>query len=325
MRISALKVIQALVMVVGLPLCTFASNEQPLIQVRDSVEIEMENEITIGDIADFKGFEESQLGEIRSVHLADAPSSGEIRSFTNVGLSQIFRRHLPKLQNGRNVKITLMIPTMVIVKRKAFKLEAKTIEAELARQWSANCEGCEFRFNNISMPIIAGELNPKSQWQIRLRPELPKGSFSVPLEVINGVSKTSYWISGQVSIYRMVPVAKRMIEGGERFTANDFKLEKKDVTFTIDSFPTESEIVSSIAARTISGDQIIGRSMLRREQAVKSGDVVKVVAGNEAWQVTIDAVAQQSGHIGDTVRVRVPRTQKLLSGILREKGLVEVR
>jgi flagella basal body P-ring formation protein FlgA len=39
----------------------------------------------------------------------------------------------------------------------------------------------------------------------------------------------------------------------------------------------------------------------------------------------IDGVAQNSAYIGDTVKVKIPRTQKMISGLLTEKGIVEVR
>jgi flagella basal body P-ring formation protein FlgA len=82
---------------------------------------------------------------------------------------------------------------------------------------------------------------------------------------------------------------------------------------------------TSVAARELGAGQFIGRNELRRELAVKNGDIVKVVAGSAEWQITIDGVAQGSGYLGDTVNVKIPRTAKLVSGTLKERGLVEVR
>lgn len=303
----------------------FGSSTSPVIQVSDKVELEMEHDITIGDIANFKGFNDEELGEIRSIRLSDAPLAGESRTFTNVGLSQIFRRHIPRLQTGRNEKITLLIPSVVTVKRKTFKLEAKTIEADLKKQWANLCSACEFRISQLSAPLLPANLSAESKWEIRIRPELPRGSFSVPLEVNSPDGRRSYWISGTVAIYREVPVAKRSLAAGERFAPNDIALEKKDVTFNTDGIPTQVEVTQALASRVIAVDQIIGRSMLRREQALKFGEQVKVVTGQDGWQISIEAVSQSSGYIGDTVRVKVPRTQKILSGLLREKGVVEVQ
>ena len=265
------------------------------------------------------------MDEIRSIRLGDAPEAGESRTFTNFGLSQIFRRHIPKLQTSRNEKITLMIPAVVTVKRKTFKLEAKTVEAELKKQWASICAQCEFTISQISMPILPAQLSPETQWSLRTRPELPRGSFSVPLEVISNEGRRTFWVSGTLAVYRQVPVAKRTIEIGQRIQPEDFAINRKDITFSNDGVPAEAEMITAVAARTIAAEQILGRSMLRREQALKMGEPVKIVTGRDGWQVSVEGVAQQSGYIGDMVRVKVPRTQKVLSGLLREKGMVEVQ
>ncbi len=302
-----------------------AESSSPVIQVNAAIELEMEHDITIGDIAEFSGFEDNELGEIRSIRLGDAPQSGESRTFTNVGLSQIFRRHIPKLQTGRSEKITLMIPSVVTITRKTFKLEAKTIEAELRKQWTALCSDCEFRISQLSIPALPTQMAPGTKWSLRTRPELPKGNFSVPLEVTSQSGRTSYWISGTIATFRTVPVAKRTISLGERIAAEDFTMAKKEVTYISDGIPAETEMTGAVAARAISAEQVLGRSMLRREQALKIGEPVKIVTGRDGWLVTVEGIAQQSGYIGDMVRVRVPRTSKILSGLLRERGVIEVQ
>lgn len=295
------------------------------IQVRGNVELEMEREITVGDIADFNGFREDEVGELKSVRLGDAPTGTESRTFTSTGLSQVFRSYLPRLQGKREEKILLTIPARVVVKRKIFRLEAKDVEAEINKQMKSVCSVCEFEIRQLSLPVLGPLLSASTTWKLRMRPELPKGSFSAPLELEGPEGRRTFWVSGLLNVYRSVPVAKRSIELGERIAINDFAFERKDVTYLTDSFPAEVEIGGAIAARAIAAESFIGRSMLRREQALKSGETVKVVAGSEAWQVTVEGIAQSGGFVGDTVRVRIPRTQKVISGLLREKGLIEVR
>ncbi|MES2854315.1 MAG: flagellar basal body P-ring formation chaperone FlgA, partial [Bdellovibrionota bacterium] len=105
----------------------------------------------------------------------------------------------------------------------------------------------------------------------------------------------------------------------------DFTLTSRDVTFTNDVAAGSADFESSVAARQLPAGQVVWRSVLRREVAIKYGDVVKVIAGTPDWEVTMDGVSQVSGYIGDNVRVKIPRTQKIVSGILKEKGRVEVQ
>ena len=162
-----------------------------------------------------------------------------------------------------------------------------------------------------------------------MRPEIPKGSFSLPLEVKNeDGSRRTFWVSGQVAVMRNVPVLVRAVEIGEKLRAEDFIHELRDVTFSTDAAPTRADIDASVTARSMPAGQILWRNGLKREVAVKNGEIVKVVTGGESesatWQITIDGVAQGPGYIGDMVKVKISKTQKLVSGVLKEKGVVEV-
>ncbi len=295
------------------------------IQVKSSAELEMEREITIGDIAEFSGFAEDEVGELQSVRLGEAPAGGETRTFTSEGLSRVFRAHLPRLQEKRVDRIQLTIPARVVVSRKAFRLEARDVENEIRTQLGAVCPACEVDIRRLAMPVLGPKFPSSASWKLRLRPELPKGSFSAPIEIDGPGGRRTFWVSGQLSVYRTVPVAKRAIGIGERIAANDVEFQRKDVTYASDSFPSETELSGAVAARAIAAESFVGRAMLRREPALRAGDAVKIVAGGEGWQVSADGVAQSGGHVGDTVRVKIQRTQKTLSGLLREKGLIEVR
>lgn len=300
-------------------------SEAAAIHVRDQVELEMEREITIGDVAEFSGFREDEIAEMKSVRIGEAPAHGESRVFTSSGLSQVFRTHLSRLQEARDTRIQLVIPARVVVKRKTFRLEARTVEDEIKRQMKAVCEECDIQIDSLNLPLLGEAFARDMSWHLKMRPELPKGSFSAPIEISGPGGRRQFWVSGRVNVFKTVPVAKRTIELGERIGSGDIAFERRDVTYRTDSFPRESEIVGAIASRAIAAESFVGRAMLRREQALKAGDTVKVTTGNETWRVSVEGLAQSGGFIGDVVRVRIPRTQKTISGVLLEKGLVEVR
>ncbi len=301
------------------------SSSEPVIQVQASVELDEAREVTIGDITSFQGFGERELTKIKSVRLTDAPAIGEERVFSDVALSQVFRRHLPLLQAEHGEKIRMMIPSRVVVSRKASRLVPQDIENEMRSQLQAICSVCEFQFPTLTLPTLNETTGRATSWRIRMRPEMLRGSFSVPLEINNRDGQRTLWISGNVQIFRRVPVAHRMLQIGERLGASDFSFERREVTFESDAFPTQAEMVEAVAARAIAAGKPIGRSMIRREQALKVGEPVRIVTGNEGWQISMDGIAQQSGFVGDLVRVQIPRTRKTLSGMIKEKGLVEVR
>ena len=298
----------------------------PEIRILNEAEVEMEREITIGDIAELTGFHAEEERELRAITLGEAPKAGEERILTHAALSVTLRPYLARLQHRRTERIRLLLPPLMKIRRKTFRLEARQIEAELRTRVLGSCPSCEVEFTRLNLPVLAKDITAGSTWTLRERAEPPKGSFSLPLEIIspNG-SRRLYWITGEARLWRQVPVAKRSLQLGERLTNGDHAIERRDVTFASDAFPAGSEINGASVARQVVAGSMIGRSMIRHSRAVRSGQSVKVVSGNPGWQVSADGVSQQDGFAGDLIRVRVQRTQKVVSGVLSEGGVVELR
>jgi flagella basal body P-ring formation protein FlgA len=307
--------------------CAFASVTsawaEPMIQVKPVVEIEPGKDvISLGDIVEMHGVSEEIARDIRGVRLADAPKPGEVRAFTDVGLNQILSSHL----RGISGAYTLRVPSRVTVMKKMLRLKREDIENNLKEQFKLLCGSCEFEISGLSIPAIGDRIPSNSTWAIRTRPELPKGSFSYSLEVSHeDATRRLFWVTGTLTVRKSVPVAARALATGERVSAEDFVMRTKDVTFATDVAATTADFGASIVGRQIAAGEIIWKNHLRREMAVKMGDPVRVMVGNEAWQISTDGIAQGAGYVGDAIRVKIPRTQKVVSGLLKEKGLVEVQ
>ncbi len=169
-----------------------------------------------------------------------------------------------------------------------------------------------------------------SAWHFAFRNDRPRGSFSVPLELDlaeggNTTSKKTLMVSGQVEFFSDVPVATRAMNAGDKFQASDFRAERRNITYILDAPALAQDFDGSVAARGLAMGEPIWKATLRREQQVRFGDPVRVQSGGETFSVTTDGVAQNPAAIGESVRVKIGKTQKLVSGILKEKGLVEIQ
>jgi len=302
------------------------AEDDAVIQVRPVVEIEGEHpQIVLGDLMVARGIPAATLDALKDVRLADTPKDGESRTFTSLALEQVFREQLRLAGSAEDAKVSLRFPPRVTVVRKSFRLEARQVEAALRAQLKTFCADCVFEISRLTLPALPPSVPSDSTWAIRLRQSLPKGGFSLPLEVLYAdASKRTYWLTGSLSVSKRVPVASRALSAGERLAPQDFNMQTREVTFATDVPPAESEIAVSVMSRSVAAGEILWRSTLRREQIVKYGDLVKVVTGAEGWQISIDGVAQGAGAIGDAVKVKINRTQKLVSGVLTERGTVEV-
>jgi flagella basal body P-ring formation protein FlgA len=303
------------------------SNEAGVYRIKAQVEVEGDRDIRVSDIVELTERDAALLLALQGIHLADAPGPGEVRTFTDIGLAQLLRAHLPKLKLASGELPTFKIPPRVVVSRKSLLLQSSEIEKALLTQFKTMCADCEFEVSNLSVPVVGKELSAHAAWKLKFKSEMPRGSFSIPLEIAPApeVPVRMFWVNGTLTVRKNVPVASRSIMAGEKLTANDYTLRTKDVTFATDAPVSSGDFSSSVAGRQISAGEVIWRSSLKRETAIHQGDSVKVVVGSESWQISIDGIAQGAGSVGDQIRVKIPSTQKVVSGLLKEKGLVEVQ
>lgn len=324
-RAFYLKTLSILAVLVA-PAAGFASPAEVVVRLRPVVELESKGaDVTLGDLVVARGLDEKLIEALRSVRLADAPAGGESRTFTSLGIGEAFASRAHGIEKALGVSIALDCPSRVVVSRKSFKFQKANVEEVLRSQFASACADCEIEISNLALPAVPKTIPSHAPWKVRTRGEIPKGSFSVPVEIGEEGATRSFWITGSIAVFKQAPVATRAIGAGERIQPEDFIVQKKDVTFATDSIATPPDLGASIAGRSIAAGSVIWRGSLRREAAIKFGDVVKVVAGTEEWQVSIEGVAQSAASVGDPVKVKIPRTQKVISGLVKDKGWVEVR
>ena len=294
--------------------------------VKPVVEIDQaKSDITLSDVIAVKGLSHVSIEKFQSIKIADAPKAGESRVFTQEIIANSIKADLESVEAQTGEHFETKIPSRVTVTKRKLNLGVASLKAQLLKQFKAICSDCEFEISNLNAPAAA-KLAPDATWVLRTRNELPKGSFSYPIEItLNDVTTQTLWVAGQLMIHRPVSVATREITIGEHIQSEDLVTQMKDVTFINDAPISLAELSSGVAARQIAVGQIVFRSSLRKELAIRSGDTVKVTTSNDQWEISLDGISQTSGYVGDLIKVKIPKTQKLISGLLREKGVVEVQ
>ncbi len=304
---------------------TCLAEQASRVTVKPAVEIELSKlDITLSDIVSTKGLSRTAIEKFRTIKLSDAPAAGESRVFTESVIADSIKPDIEDVEKQTGEHFDIKIPSRVTVSKKKPSMSAADLKQQLLTEFKAICADCEFEITSLSAPIAA-KLPAGNTWILRTRKELPKGSFSYPIEVMSGDIQTqTYWVSGQLNIRRSVPVAVREIMIGERIQPDDLVTQMKDVTFTNDAPITIPELSSGVAARQIGAGQVVFRSSLRRELAIKMGESVRIETGTPDWEISLVGISQTSGYVGDQIKVKIQSTSKIVAGTLREKGIVEV-
>ncbi|MBN8539451.1 MAG: flagellar basal body P-ring formation protein FlgA [Deltaproteobacteria bacterium] len=301
--------------------------------VRPAVRLDFlnaEHDLTLVEIVDLATVPISHRTEVerhlKSVILTDRPAIGEERAFSQEGLESVVAEATRRLE-AAGYAVTWRLPRRSHIFR-ILEFNAMTVLKKLEDELRSKCNGCDLQLRGYDFPRELTKLDAKGlrSWTTMARSERPRGSFAVPLqlEFHNGKRQT-VMLSGMVDYWRTLPVTTRSLNAGEKIRDSDFKLERRNVSYSYDEPPTLSEIEGSVAARGMQAGEPLMRGILRREQLVKFGDVVRVQVGGDTYSISAEGVAQTAAAIGETVQVRVGKNKKMISGILKEKGLVEIQ
>ncbi|MFN8791426.1 MAG: flagellar basal body P-ring formation chaperone FlgA [Bdellovibrionales bacterium] len=179
------------------------------------------------------------------------------------------------------------------------------------------CTSCDFQVQIKNVPEVAEE-TVRLEWR-----ELPlSGPFMV--SVTNPSGHTLAWVSGQIRTEKPIVKTSRALRPGDTIQAEDVRLEKADISFNKDHFVELQQVLGKKVSRAIAVSSALSSLDLQRNLDVKQGQIIRIISGNEVFEVSSQATAQDSGVMGDVIRVRHLENQKILSGRILEKGLVRV-
>lgn len=297
----------------------YSRAESAAFKVRSYNRIFDRNKITLKDIVETGAVSPAVEKRLKSVVLGDAPRLGEQRVYTNKAIAEAIR------QSQLKEKWSWQIPHQVVVENRGFELDHETVENELVGRWKSLCKACEVRVKRIQIPALPAYL-AQSPWILENDNKLPRGNFSQKLVVktVQGRDQI-FWINGEMEVKSEVPVLTRSVTMGTRLSSEDFVTEWRDVTYATDTTPSEKEIIGQKAKYTMNANDIVWRGSLVREKAVERGEIVKVIVGEGNWQISMQAMTEQDGFVGDTINVRNLQTKRILTGRVVGSGEVEVR
>ena len=154
----------------------------------------------------------------------------------------------------------------------------------------------------------------------------PGGRAGKPVRfrLLQGGRQAGYAISVPEVSLRHVRAA-RPLAAGSVVAGDDVREEVRAIDGElIGRLPAAAEVVGHTTLRAVARDEVITARTVRVPPAVRSGDRVvirAIVLGVEARGV---ATAQQSGAIGDVIRLVNPETRRQLKGRIVGKNEVEV-
>lgn len=157
------------------------------------------------------------------------------------------------------------------------------------------------------------ELVQPTRWRSRVRAKI------VPLD-----GGRPIWAMATLDIRVKALVVAKPLQRDEHLVGA-WKEERVDVdNLPHDAITDPSELAGLVARTALVPGRVIRRGMLLSPQLISRGQMVQVVVKRGEVQITDRAIALQSGRLGDPVRIQSASTQKVLTGVVRQDGSVEI-
>ncbi len=155
-------------------------------------------------------------------------------------------------------------------------------------------------------------------------PQQPAGRVTLRIRC-EGSVPWSIFVPAQVNLYRDVVVATRPIKRNSIIQTNDISLAERDVGNLKQGYLLSPDsVIGSLTTRALQHDQVISPNQLRQPAAVKRGDQVIISAMSGSVRVRMPGEALSDGAIGEQIRVRNTRSQRVIHARVVAPGQVEV-
>lgn len=294
---------------------------QTSLRVRPHIVVSPDSEVKLMQLLDAQGLSTEAQKQIGEIAVSRAPAYGERQEIANAAITSALRP-VVETERKRGSKVHIVIPKSVTIDTIKREITRDMVEAELLQAWQPLCQDCKLEFEGMSLPKV----DEIKDWSMRLKAELPRGSFSVPVELIKQDGQMlPAWISGRLSVKRKVPVVQRLFNPMERLESKDIAWEYRDTSFSLDGIPAEDELIGKRVKQGVRAGEIIWRGNLEKEKAIHRGDLVTVRSGEGMWEVSMSVVAQADAYIGDTVNLKHPKNNTNLVGTVTGQGEVDLR
>jgi len=140
-----------------------------------------------------------------------------------------------------------------------------------------------------------------------------------------GAKSFAVWARVRLGITRERLVAAETIRAGSVVTGEQVRMEQVK-QFPLDEQPAivAADVVGQVARRTIPAGQMVTAAFVTPPKEVTRGAEVSVVVKADGAQLSLPALAQSSGAVGETVSLKNPGNGRTFRGVVSGKNQVLV-
>lgn len=142
----------------------------------------------------------------------------------------------------------------------------------------------------------------------------------------DGSKPWKLYVPVRIAVLEQIVVSRRPVVRGQTLTTADVMLSEVDTSGLHKAYFTRLEdVVGLRSKRSIASGKTLHAGLLRREQLVKRGTQVEIVANAGGLHVTMRGKALGDGGRGDRIRVKNLNSGRVITGTIRGRGVIQVQ
>ncbi len=178
---------------------------------------------------------------------------------------------------------------------------------------------------NVNAPDNRLKLSPCSS---NLDAKFPTDFVSKRLTVQLSCSSPQSWsiyLIAEIALYKKIVVFSEHLSKGKLIQESDLKIDLVDISDIRESYYKEiTPVIGKELKRNIKSGDIVRDALLDMPQVIKRGQIVNLMATSSVISVETTGTALSDGRIGEIIRVKNNRSDRIVSGTVQSNGDVYI-
>lgn len=294
-----------------------SAEERAEISFATNIELAKKAEISLYDLVQIKKSNEDLLKKLAEFKINKEITGKKIADSKVRDQFAMTREEMLKLIRNSNVdglNIRWIFPEVVNIQLNE-QINKSELDRKMRNHLQVKCQDCEFEIHIEKLPAIVAK-----QWDIDVNNIAIKNSILIPVIA----DAKNLWISARIKTFKKVPVATRWIPASQKIQSEDLELKLSEITNTKDGYLPIEQMIGSALIRSIPVGSVVGASDVKREATIKRGQSLKTQIESSDFEISISAVAEESGYVGDVIKVKSSDNQKMMMGKIKDNSSVVV-
>jgi len=132
-------------------------------------------------------------------------------------------------------------------------------------------------------------------------------------------------LPAQISVFVPIAITSKPIARNQQISKLDAILEDRDISKLNRGYYSKmSDVVGLVTRNQIRSGIVINPGQIRAPYLVQRGQTIRIVAKTSTYEVAMQGKALSNGALGEVIRVKNTKSQRIVEGIVSAQGVIEI-